>query len=167
MEVHQCHILCAKVMHHKDEQQNIGMQYGKNKQQANKRQASRLRINLSWYQLDVDPTSKHVLNVSLMLIWRTLPPYNISFLHDQPWIWPWVKLISNELAVDIHVHASQFFNHLMHSLDHPQNVNRTSETQLDVWWSSFLSLFMDLLYHVTNKIMYAFSWLFMWSLEHY
>ena len=55
------------------------------------------------------------------------------FLHDRPWISSWIKSISNELDVTIHVIASQLSgpcdvisNRLWR---HQQNENRASETR--------------------------------------
>ena len=53
------------------------------------------------------------------------------FLHELPWILPWIKLISNELDITIHMIASQ----LSHYCDvignwlwrHQQNEDRVSE----------------------------------------
>ena len=58
---------------------------------------------------------------------------NKCFLHEQPWISPWIKLISNKLDITIHVIASQ----LSGNCDvignrlwcHQQNENRVSETR--------------------------------------
>ena len=36
---------------------------------------------------------------------------NMYFLHDRPWISPWIKSISNELDIIIHVIASQLSGH--------------------------------------------------------
>ena len=35
----------------------------------------------------------------------------LMFLHDQPWISPWIKSMSNDLDIIIHVIASQLFCH--------------------------------------------------------
>ena len=35
----------------------------------------------------------------------------LTFLHDRPWIPPWIKLISSELGMTIHVIASQLFRY--------------------------------------------------------
>ena len=55
------------------------------------------------------------------------------FLHDRPWISPWIKWISNELDITCHVFASQLSGHcdvitnrLWH---HQQNVRRASKTR--------------------------------------
>ena len=44
------------------------------------------------------------------------------------------------------------------SWGYQQNVNQANNTRVDVWRSSFLSSFMDSLYRVRNKSMYALSW---------
>ena len=67
---------------------------------------------------------------------RCLPRGNNSttcaFLHDRPWIPPWIKSISNELDISIHLIASQFSGHcdvINNRLwRHQQNENRASET---------------------------------------
>ena len=55
------------------------------------------------------------------------------FLHDRPWISPWIKSISNELDITCHVFASQLSGHcdvIANRLwRHQQNVKRTSETR--------------------------------------
>ena len=83
------------------------------------------------------------------------------FLHDRSWISPWIKSISNELDIIIHVIASQLpgkcdviSNWLWR---HQQNENRASETR-GRCERSFLSSFMDSLCRVRNKIMYVLSW---------
>ena len=58
-----------------------------------------------------------------------IPP----FLHDRPWISPWIKSISNELDITCHVFASQLSGHcdvIANRLwRHQQNVKRASETR--------------------------------------
>ena len=82
------------------------------------------------------------------------------FLHNWPWISPWIKSISNELDITIHMIASQLSGHcdvISNWLRrHHQNENWASET----WGrrSSFLSSFMDSICHVRSKIMYVLSW---------
>ena len=85
-----------------------------------------------------------------------------DFLHDRPWISPWIKSISNQLDITIHVIASQFScycdvisNRLWR---HQQKKDRASETRgrcLDI---VVLSSFMDSLCRVRNKIMYVLEW---------
>ena len=54
-------------------------------------------------------------------------------LHDRPWILPWIKPISNELDIIIHVIASQLSDHcdvISNRLQcHQQNEDRASETR--------------------------------------
>ena len=86
----------------------------------------------------------------------------LLFLHDRPWILPWIKSISNELDVTCHVFASQLSGHCdviaSRLWRHLQNVQRASETR--GWCVKILVLapFIDPLCHVTNKIMYVLSW---------
>ena len=55
-----------------------------------------------------------------------------SFLHNRPWIWLWVKSISNDLYITIQTIASQLSGHcdvISNRLwCHQQNENRVSET---------------------------------------
>ena len=85
-----------------------------------------------------------------------------AFLHDRPWILPWIKSISNELDITCHVFASQLSDHcdvIANRLwRHQQIIKRASETLDDVWRSSFLVSFMDSLCRVRNKIMYVLLW---------
>ena len=57
----------------------------------------------------------------------------LYFLHDRPWISPWIKSISNELDIICHVFASQLSGHcdvIANRLwRHQQNVKRASETR--------------------------------------
>ena len=56
----------------------------------------------------------------------------IYFLHDRPWISPWIKSISNELDITIHVVAqlSGYCDFISNRLwRHQQNENRASETR--------------------------------------
>ena len=87
---------------------------------------------------------------------------NKKFLHNRPWILPWIKSISNELNITCHVLPSQLSGHcdvianqLWH---HQQNVKRASETR--GWCVKILVLppFMDSLCRVRNKIMYVLLW---------
>ena len=56
---------------------------------------------------------------------------NIGFLHDRPWISPWIKSISNELYNTLHVIASQLYGHCdvisTRLWRHHQKVERASE----------------------------------------
>ena len=77
------------------------------------------------------------------------------FLHDQPWISPWIESISNELDIIMHVITSQLSGYCdvisrrkTEWVRHGDNVQR----------SSFLSSFMDSLCRLRNKIMYVLSW---------
>ena len=45
-------------------------------------------------------TEYYVLTTGRSILW-------LDFLHDQPWVSPWIKLISNELSIIIHVIMSQ------------------------------------------------------------
>ena len=57
----------------------------------------------------------------------------VSFLHDRPWISPWIKTIFNELNITIHVIASQLFDHCdvisSRLWRHQHNENRASQTR--------------------------------------
>ena len=57
----------------------------------------------------------------------------IYFLHDRPWIPPWIKSISNELYITIHAIASQLSGHCDFISNrlwrHQPNENRASETR--------------------------------------
>ena len=87
---------------------------------------------------------------------------NNDFLHDRPWISPWIISISNELDITIHVITSQLSGHcdvISDRLWHQQQ-NKTERMRhgADVLRSSFLSSFMDPSCRVWNKIMYVLSW---------
>ena len=64
---------------------------------------------------------------------RSIGIINCSFLHDRPWISPWIKPIFNELDITCHVFASQLSGHcdvIANRLwRHQQNVKRASETR--------------------------------------
>ena len=91
-----------------------------------------------------------------------LQPVGIYFLHDQPWISPWIKSISNGWDITRHVFASQLSGHcdvIANRLwRHQQNIKRASETRDDVWRPSFLASFMRSLCRVRNKIMSVLLW---------
>ena len=78
-------------------------------------------------ELFVDPWIFKIFSASF--------PYTLymAFLHNRPWISPWIKSISNELDITIHVIASQLSGHcdvISNRLwSHQQNENRASETQ--------------------------------------
>ena len=80
----------------------------------------------------------------------------------------WIKSISNELDITIHVIASQLSGYcdvinkrLWH---HQQNLNQRVRHWVELWRSSFLSSFLSLLCHVRNKIMYVLLWRTIFSL---
>ena len=82
-------------------------------------------------------------------------------LYDRPWILPWMKSISNELDITLHVIASQLSRYcdvISNGLwSHQQNEDRASETWGRCVKIIALLLFMDTLCHVRNKIMYVLS----------
>ena len=84
------------------------------------------------------------------------------FLHDRPWISPWIKSISKELDIVIHVIASHLSGHcdvICNRLwPHQQNGNWGSETRERCVKIVVLSLFMDSFCRVRNKIMYVLLW---------
>ena len=84
------------------------------------------------------------------------------FSHDRLWILPWIKSISNELDIIIHVITWQLSGHCdvinKWLWCHQQNEKRVSETREQCVNIVVLSSFMDLLCHVRNEIMYALSW---------
>ena len=84
-----------------------------------------------------------------------------SFLHDRPWISPWIKSISNELEITIQVIASQLSGHCdvisNRLLRHQQNEKQASETWGRCVKIVVLSSFMEPLCRVRNKIMYVLS----------
>ena len=89
-------------------------------------------------------------------------PCRLLFLHNRPWILPWIKSISNELDIIIHVIASQLSgrcdvisNRLWR---HQQSVNRASEAQVRCVKIIVSSSFMDSLCRVRYEITYVFSW---------
>ena len=90
------------------------------------------------------------------------PSTYLYFLHDRPWISPWIKSISNELDITCHVFASQLSGHcdvIANRLwRHQQNVKLASETR--GWYVKILVLasFMDSLCRKRNKIVYVLLW---------
>ena len=70
------------------------------------------------------------------------------FLHDRPWISLWIKSISNELDITIHLSI------VLSLWRHQQSIVTSSAE----WRSSVLSSFRDTLCGVTNKMMYVLSW---------
>ena len=87
---------------------------------------------------------------------------NTVFLHDRPWIPPWIKSISNELDIIIHVIASQLSRYcdvISNRLwRNQQNEDRASETRGRCIKIVVSSSFMDSLCRVRNKIMFVLSW---------
>ena len=87
---------------------------------------------------------------------------NKTFLHDRSWISPWIKSISNELDIVIHVIASQLPGHCdvigYRLWRHQQNENWVSETRERCVKIVVLSSFMDSFCRVRNEIMYVLSW---------
>ena len=83
------------------------------------------------------------------------------FLHDRPWISPWIKSISNELDITIHVITSQLFGYcdvINNRLwRHQQNVNPASETRGRCVKIVFIVILSSLC-RVRNIIMHVLSW---------
>ena len=87
---------------------------------------------------------------------------NIIFLHNRPWISLWIKSISNELDITVHMIASQLSGHcdvisnrLWH---HQQNVNLTSEARGRSVKTVIFIVILSSLCRVRNKIIYVLSW---------
>ena len=82
------------------------------------------------------------------------------FLHDRPWISPWIKTISNEL--DITCHVTMVWSLWRHRqsivTSSAESVKRASETR--GWCVKILVLtsFLDSLCRVRNKTMYVLLW---------
>ena len=97
----------------------------------------------------------------LILSHEFLCQLDIFFLHDRPWISPWIKSIFNKLDITCHVFASQLSSHCdliacrLWRLQ--QNVQR-ARLEDHVWRSSLIESSIDLLCRVRNKIIYALSW---------
>ena len=84
------------------------------------------------------------------------------FLHDRPWISPWIKLISNESDITCHVFASQLSGHCDVIANwlwrHQQNV-KWARHSTGIWVKILvLASFVDSLCRVRNKIMYVPLW---------
>ena len=67
-----------------------------------------------------NPHSRHSINCTWgwgmgCLLWVQALSLHLShcsaFLHDRPWISPWIKSISNELDITIHMIASKLSSH--------------------------------------------------------
>ena len=86
----------------------------------------------------------------------------LSFLRNRPWISPWIKSISKELDIIIHVIASQLSRYcdvIRNRLwRHHQNEDRASETRGRCVKIVVLSSFMEYLCRLRNKIIYVLSW---------
>ena len=91
-----------------------------------------------------------------------IPMGHSTFLHDRPWISPWIKSISNDLYIIIHVITSQLSGHcdvLSNRLwRHQQNVNRAKERRGRCVKIIVLSSVMVPLCRVKNEVMYVLSW---------
>ena len=94
----------------------------------------------------------------------------IYFLHDQPWISRWIRMISNELDITCHVFASQLSGHCDVIADrlwrHQQNVMRASEPRGLCVKTLVSASYMDSLCRVRNK-MYVLLWRTVYALECY
>ena len=72
------------------------------------------------HMTDIDQCSNSEGFIIIIHIYKSTGQYNttatqsmknLSFLHDWPWISPWIKSISNELDITCHVLASQLSGH--------------------------------------------------------
>ena len=83
------------------------------------------------------------------------------FLHDRPGISPWIKSISNELNITIHVIASQLSDYcdvINNRLwRHQQNVDPVSEARGRCVKIVVFIIILSSLCRVKNKIMYVLS----------
>ena len=61
---------------------------------------------------------------------------NFVFLYEQPWIWPWVKSIHNELDNIFHVSASQFSCLVMNLWHHRQLAMMSSKELKQGEWDT-------------------------------
>ena len=90
--------------------------------------------------------------------WRhyNTPQYNMIFLHDRPWISPWITSIFYKLDITIHVIAQQLSGHCYGLCNrlwrHQRNINRASETRGRCVKITVLSSFMDSFCGVRNKV---------------
>ena len=98
---------------------------------------------------------------------------NIFFLHDRPWISPWMKSTSNELDIIIHVIASQLPGHQQ------SIVTSSAERKPNEWGTGSMSedrrfnVILSSLCRVRNIVMYFLSWrtvsvltrVFLWCLS--
>ena len=82
----------------------------------------------------------HNLNLKMVKINDEMNVLRTYFLHDRPWISPWIKSISNELDITCHAFASQLSGRcdvIVNRLwRHQQNVKRPSETR--GWYARIL-----------------------------
>ena len=75
-----------------------------------------------------------------------------------PWISPWIKSISYELDITVHMIASQLWHH-QQSIVMSSAEWKSSEWDMGTMCKDRpLSSFMDSLCHVRNKIMYVLEW---------
>ena len=85
----------------------------------------------------------------------------LKLLHDQPWISPWIKSISNELSLFTWSRHNCLVM-VTSSAIACDVISRTKTEQVrhgnDMLRSSFLSSSKDSLCNVKNKIMYVLSW---------
>ena len=84
------------------------------------------------------------------------------FLHDRPWISAWIKSISNELDITIHVIASQLSCHcdvISNRLwRHQQNENRASETLGRCEKIVSFIVIYEFVMSCKNNFMYVLPW---------
>ena len=88
--------------------------------------------------------------------------YNRISLHGRSWISPWIKSMSSELDITIHVIMSQLSDHCgvisNRFWSHQRDETRASETRGRCVKIVVLSSFTDSLCHVRNKISYVLLW---------
>ena len=96
------------------------------------------------------------------MIWINYYTRIHNFLHDRPWISPWIKSISNELDITCHVFASQSSGHcdvIANRLwRHHQNVKLASETRGWCVKIVVFSVIYGLVCRVRNIILYVLLW---------
>ena len=106
--------------------------------------------------------NNHHANFTVSIVsQQSLMQHKHHFLHDRSWISPWIKWISNELDITVHMIASQLSGHcdVISMIVMSSAERKPSEWDMGTMCKDHrFYCYLWMCWCVKNKIMYVFSW---------